>query len=83
MPLERRNVKVSTHSSTKGYPTDVDLIVSDMGYGANDYIESEKPLVVVTGPGPGSGKLATCLSQFYHDHRRGTRARHRRSWSPH
>jgi uncharacterized protein (UPF0371 family) len=49
----------------------VDLIVSDEGYGANDYIESEKPLVVVTGPGPGSGKLATCLSQLYHDYRRG------------
>ena len=72
--LERRNVKVYTHSFTKGYPTDVDLIVSDMGYGANEYIETEKPLVVVTGPGPGSGKLATCLSQFYHDHKRGIRA---------
>ncbi len=72
--LERRNVKVYTHSFTKGYPTDVDLIVSDRGYGANEYIETEKPLVVVTGPGPGSGKLATCLSQFYHDHKRGIRA---------
>jgi uncharacterized protein (UPF0371 family) len=72
--LERRNIKVYTHSFTKGYPTDVDLIVSDQGYGANEYIETEKPLVVVTGPGPGSGKLATCLSQFYHEHRRGVRA---------
>ncbi|NPV05617.1 MAG: DUF1846 domain-containing protein [Syntrophaceae bacterium] len=69
--LERRGVRVYTHRFTKGYPTDVDLIVSDEGYGANDYIEPEKPLVVVTGPGPGSGKLATCLSQLYHDYRRG------------
>jgi uncharacterized protein (UPF0371 family) len=72
--LERRGVKVYTHSFTKGYPTDVDLIVSDVGYGANEFIETEKPLVVVTGPGPGSGKLATCLSQLYHDYRRGHRS---------
>jgi len=72
--LERRSIKVYTHRYTKGYPTDVDLIVSDEGYGANDYIETEKPLVIVTGPGPGSGKLATCLSQVYHDYRRGIRA---------
>ena len=63
-----------THRFTKGYPTDVDLIVSDEGYGANEYIKTEKPLVVVTGPGPGSGKLATCLSQFYHEYRRGVKA---------
>ncbi len=69
--LERRGVKVYTHCFTKGYPTDVDVIVSDEGYGANEYIETGNPLVVVTGPGPGSGKLATCLSQVYHDHRRG------------
>src|SRR5512136_2306370 len=69
--LERRNIKVYTHRYTKGYPTDVDLIVSDEGYGANEYIETQKPLVIVTGPGPGSGKLATCLSQMYHDYRRG------------
>jgi len=69
--LERRNIKVYTHQYTKGYPTNVDLIVSDEGYGANEYIETEKPLVIVTGPGPGSGKLATCLSQVYHDYRRG------------
>jgi len=69
--LERRNIKVYTHQYTKGYPTNVDLIVSDEGYGANDYIETEKPLVVVTGPGPGSGKLATSLSQIYHDYKRG------------
>ena len=72
--LERRGIKVYTHRYTKGYPTDVDLIVSDEGYGANEYIETDKPLVIVTGPGPGSGKLATCLSQFYHDHKRGMRA---------
>ncbi|MFO7684789.1 MAG: DUF1846 domain-containing protein [Desulfobacterales bacterium] len=71
--LERRNIKVYTHRYTKGYPTDVGLIVSDDGYGANEYIETRNPLVIVTGPGPGSGKLATCLSQLFHDYRRGTR----------
>ncbi|MDD5423978.1 MAG: DUF1846 family protein, partial [Candidatus Omnitrophica bacterium] len=69
--LERRGVKVYTHSFTKGYPTDVDLIVSDEGYGTNEYIKTKNPLVIVTGPGPGSGKLATCLSQLYHDHKKG------------
>ncbi len=68
--LERQNIKVYTHRYTKGYPTDVDLVVSDEGYGANEYIETKNPLVVVTGPGPGSGKMATCLSQVYHDHKR-------------
>jgi len=72
--LERRNIKVYTHRFTKGYPTDVDLIVSEEGYGANEYIETENPLVIVTGPGPGSGKLATCLSQLYHDYRKGIRS---------
>jgi uncharacterized protein (UPF0371 family) len=72
--LEHRGVQVYTHRPTRGYPTDVDVIVSDEGYGANAYIKSEKPVVVVTGPGPGSGKLATCLSQLYHDHRRGLHA---------
>jgi uncharacterized protein (UPF0371 family) len=72
--LERRNIKVFTHAFTKGYPTDVDLIVSDEGYGANQYIKAKKPLVVVTGPGPGSGKLATCLSQLYHDYKRGIKS---------
>jgi uncharacterized protein (UPF0371 family) len=72
--LERRNIRVYTHQFTKGYPTDVDLIVSDEGYGANDFIEAEKPLVIVTGPGPGSGKLATCLSQVYHEYKRGINA---------
>ena len=72
--LERRGVPVFTHGSTKGYPTDVDRIVGEEGYGANAYVETQRPLVVVTGPGPGSGKLATCLSQMYHEHRRGTRS---------
>jgi len=72
--LERRGIKVFTHSHTKGYPTDVDLIVSDTGYGANTYIPTTKPIVIVTGPGPGSGKLATCLNQLYHEYRRGVPA---------
>ncbi len=72
--LERRNLKVYTHRATKGYPTDVDVIVSAEGYGCNSYIETTRPLVVVAGPGPGSGKLGTCLSQLYHEHRRGVRA---------
>jgi len=72
--LERQGVRVYTHRFTKGYPTDVDLIVSDEGYGANDYIETGNRLVIVTGPGPGSGKLATCLSQLYHDYHRGIRS---------
>lgn len=72
--LERRGVKVYTHNFTKGYPTDIDLIVSDEGYGSNDYIQTTKPIVIVTGPGPGSGKLATCLGQLYHDYKRGIKA---------
>jgi uncharacterized protein (UPF0371 family) len=72
--LERRGVPVCTHRFTRGYPTDVDLIVSDEGYGANEHIETRRPLVIVTGPGPGSGKLATCLSQLYHDHKQGLRS---------
>ena len=69
--LERRGIMVITHRFTPGYPMDVDLIVSKEGYGANDYLHSDKPLIVVTGPGPGSGKLSTCLSQMYHDHLQG------------
>ncbi|MBN2408631.1 MAG: DUF1846 family protein, partial [Candidatus Aminicenantes bacterium] len=72
--LERRGVRVYTHRFTRGYPTDVDLIVGDEGYGANEHIETDRPLVIVTGPGPGSGKLATCLSQLYHDHKKGVRS---------
>ncbi|MBD3321610.1 MAG: DUF1846 family protein [Chitinivibrionales bacterium] len=69
--LERRGIKVYTHKFTKGYPTDIDTIVSDEGYGANAYIETLMPITVVTAPGPCSGKLATCLSQLYHDYRHG------------
>ncbi len=72
--LERRGIRVYTHRATKGYPTNVDMIVSAQGYGANPFIETERPIVVVTGPGPGSGKLATCLSQLYHEHQRGRTA---------
>ncbi|MBP1767574.1 MAG: ATP-dependent Zn protease [Candidatus Aminicenantes bacterium] len=72
--LERRGIRVYTHRFTRGYPTDVDLIVSAEGYGANEHVETRLPLVIVTGPGPGSGKLATCLSQLYHDHRKGIRS---------
>lgn len=69
--LKRRGIKVYKHRATKGYPTDVDTIVSEEGYGKNPYIETTKPIVVVTAPGPGSGKLATCLSQLYHENKRG------------
>ena len=69
--LERRGVKVYTHKATKGYPFDVDTIVSDEGYGANPQIKTHKRLIVVTAPGPGSGKLGTCLSQIYHDNKNG------------
>lgn len=72
--LERRGIKVYKHHATKGYPTDIDTIVSDEGYGANPYITTTKPIVVVTAPGPGSGKLATCLSQLYHEYRLGNSA---------
>jgi uncharacterized protein (UPF0371 family) len=72
--LERRGIKVYTHRFTKGYPTDIDTIVSDAGYGSNENIATDKPLVIVTGPGPGSGKLATCLSQLYHDYRQGRKS---------
>lgn len=70
--LERQGIKVYTHAFTSGYPHDVDMIVSSQGYGANSYIETHNKLVIVTGPGPGSGKLATCLSQLYHDFQKGT-----------
>jgi uncharacterized protein (UPF0371 family) len=72
--LQRRGVAVYTHEAIRGYPSNVDLIVSDEGYGANPFIETHSPLVVVTGPGPNSGKMATCLSQVYHEHRRGLKA---------
>lgn len=72
--LERRGEKVYFHTYTKGYPNDVDVIVSEEGYGANPYIETTRPLVVVTAPGPSSGKLATCLSQLYHDYKKGLKS---------
>jgi len=72
--LELRGVKVYLHYPTKGYPTDVDLIVSDQGYGANEYIRTTNPIVIVTGPGPGSGKLATCLCNLYHEYKNGVKA---------
>ena len=72
--LERRGIKVYCHRPTRGYPTNVDTIVSEEGYGASEYVETERPIVVVTGPGPGSGKLATCLSLLYHDRRAGRMA---------
>ena len=72
--LEMRGEKVYIHRLTAGYPTDVDLVVSERGYGANPYIETTKPLVVVTAPGPGSGKMATCLSQIYHEYKRNIKA---------
>ena len=69
--LETLGVRVYRHYIIPGYPSDVALIVSDDGFGKNDYIETERRLVVVTAPGPGSGKMATCLSQLYHEHKRG------------
>lgn len=72
--LELRGVKVYLHYPTLGYPTDVDLIVSDEGYGANEYVRTTKPIVIVTGPGPGSGKLGTCLCNLYHEYKNGVKA---------
>lgn len=72
--LERRGVKVYLHYPIEGYPADVDSIASDKGFGKNDYLETKNPIVVVTAPGPNSGKLSTCLSQMYHDHKRGVNA---------
>ncbi len=69
--LEGLGIKVYKHYTIPGYPSDVAKIVSDEGFGKNEYIETSKSLVVVTAPGPGSGKMATCLSQLYHDHKRG------------
>lgn len=72
--MENRGVRVYAHMPTKGYPNDPELIVSDGGYGANPRVEVDRRLVVVTGPGPGSGKMATCLSQVYHDRLLGQNA---------
>ena len=72
--LCKLGIRVYTHYIIPGYPNNIPRIVSDQGFGKNDYIETSRPLVVITAPGPGSGKMATCLSQLYHEHRRGIRA---------
>ncbi len=72
--LERLGIKVSLHYPIQGYPHNLPLIVSEDGFGKNQFIETERPLVVVTAPGPGSGKMAVCLSQLYHEHQRGVKA---------
>ncbi len=72
--LENLGIKVYRHYVIEGYPSNVDYIVSDEGYGKNQYVETQRELVVVTAPGPGSGKMAVCLSQLYHEHKRGVHA---------
>ena len=72
--LERNNIKTYIHKKVKGYPTNIDLVVSEEGYGANPYIQTTKKLILVNAPGPGSGKLATSLSQVYHENIRGINA---------
>ena len=72
--MKRHRLKTYIHRYTKGYPTDIDTIVSKDGYGVNPYIKTTKKIILVTAPGPGSGKLATCLSQLYHEQNRGVNA---------
>lgn len=72
--LKNLNIRSYLHYPIEGYPGNVPLIVSDEGYGKNEYVETSRPLVVITAPGPGSGKMATCLSQLYHEHKRGIKA---------
>lgn len=72
--LEKLGIKVYKHYAIDGYPHNIPHIVSDEGFGLNEYIETERPIVIVTAPGPGSGKMATCLSQIYHEHKRGIKA---------
>lgn len=72
--LESLGIKVYKHYLIEGYPSNVKLIVSENGYGKNDYIETSRPLVIITAPGPGSGKMATCLSQLYHENKKGVKA---------
>ena len=72
--LERLGIKVYYHYTIEGYPTNVALIDSDEGFGKNDYVETTRPLVIVTAPGPGSGKMAVCLSQLYHENKRNVKA---------
>lgn len=72
--LKSLGIRVYHHYTIEGYPSDIDKIVSEDGFGKNDFIETERSLVVITAPGPGSGKMATCLSQLYHEHKRGVNA---------
>lgn len=72
--LEKKNIRVYQHYVIEGYPSNIPLIVSQNGFGKNDYIKTTRPLVVITAPGPGSGKMATCLSQLYHENQRGLKA---------
>ena len=72
--LEKKGIRVYQHYVIEGYPSNIPNIVSDNGFGKNDYIETTRPLVVITAPGPGSGKMATCLSQLYHENKRGVKA---------
>ncbi len=72
--LENMGIRVFLHYPIPGYPSNVEYIVSDMGFGKNEFIETSRPIVVVTAPGPGSGKMATCLSQLYHENKRGVKA---------
>lgn len=72
--LEKLHIPVYLHYLIPGYPSNIPLIISDEGYGKNDYIKTSRPLVIVTAPGPGSGKMATCLSQLYHEYKRGIKA---------
>ena len=72
--LETLGVKVFLHYPIEGYPSNIPHIISDEGFGKNQYVETSRPLVVVTAPGPGSGKMATCLSQLYHEYKRGIKA---------
>ena len=72
--LERLGIRTYCHYLIEGYPHNVELIASDEGFGKNDYVETERPLVIVTAPGPGSGKMAVCLSQLYNENKRGVRA---------
>lgn len=72
--LENMGIRVYKHYCIEGYPSNVEYIVSDDGFGKNEFVETQKPIVVVTAPGPGSGKMATCLSQLYHENKRGVKA---------
>ncbi len=72
--LTNFGIKVYHHYDIEGYPSEVEKIVSEEGFGKNDFVETKKPLVIVTAPGPGSGKMATCLSQLYHENKRGVKA---------